>query len=110
MPSKGQVTRQAVLLIHGIGEQKPMDTLRGFVRTMWRTDESVQRQHGSDRDGVWSKPYTLSENFELRLLTTAENAAGIRTDFYEFYWAHLMQGTKIGHVVAWAKTLLLRRP
>jgi hypothetical protein len=23
--------RQAVLLIHGIGEQKPMDTLRGFV-------------------------------------------------------------------------------
>ena len=26
--------RQAVIIIHGIGEQKPMDTLRSFVRNI----------------------------------------------------------------------------
>jgi len=31
--------KQAVLLIHGIGEQRPMDTLRGFVETVWTSDE-----------------------------------------------------------------------
>jgi hypothetical protein len=87
-----------------------MDSLRSFVNTVWITDAGVQREHGDDRAGVWSKPYELAEDFELRRLTTAENRAGLRTDFFEFYWAHLMQGTQIGHVVAWAKTLLFRSP
>ena len=101
--------KQAVLLIHGIGEQRPMDTLRSFVESVWTTDETVQRNH-PDAAGVWSKPYTLSQDFELRRLTTAENKAGIRTDFFELYWAHLMGGTKVAHVVSWAVTLLMRLP
>lgn len=105
----GDPMRQAVLLIHGIGEQRPMETLRGFVESIWTTDKSVQLPH-PDAAGVWSKPYTLSQNFELRRLTTAENKAGIRTDFFELYCAHLMRGTKVAHVVGWAKTLLIRRP
>jgi hypothetical protein len=101
--------KQAVLLIHGIGEQRPMETLRSFVNAVWTTDKSLHRDH-SNAAGVWSKPYQLSENFELRRLTTAENRAGLRTDFFEFYWAHLMHGTKLRHVTAWAKTLLFRKP
>jgi hypothetical protein len=31
--------RQAVVIIHGIGEQRSMETLRGFVRG-WRTGEN----------------------------------------------------------------------
>ena len=104
------MSKQAVLLIHGIGEQRPMDTLRGFVETVWTTDASRQRQHGAAASGLWSKPYTLSENFELRRLTSAENRAGIKTDYFEFYWAHLMQGTKVSHVVSWALDLLVRNP
>ena len=101
--------KQAVLLIHGIGEQKPMETLRSFVTAAWTTDTDQHLNH--PRAGqFWSKPYPLSENFELRRLTTAENKAGFRTDFFEFYWAHLMQGTKLSHVKAWAETLLLRKP
>ena len=101
--------KQAVLLIHGIGEQRPMDTLRSFVDKVWTTDRSLHKNH-PNADAVWSKPYPLSENFELRRLTTAENRGDLRTDFFEFYWAHLMQGTKIHHVTSWVKTLLLRRP
>jgi hypothetical protein len=102
---------QAVLLIHGIGEQRPMDTLRSFVDAVWKTDTELHNKdnpHG--RDNVWSKPDTVSESFELRRLTTPKNANGIETDFYEFYWAHLMEGTTYGHVVAWAKALLWRNP
>ncbi|MEM1128874.1 MAG: hypothetical protein AAGI71_19680 [Bacteroidota bacterium] len=106
--------KQAVLLIHGIGEQRPMDTLRGFVRAVWTTDASLRyRNVGA---GVYSKPDEVSGSYELRRLTTARSRAsvrypdGLRTDFYEFYWAHLMQGTTLGHVWNWMKQLLFRRP
>jgi hypothetical protein len=103
------MARQAVLLIHGIGEQRPMASLREFVDAVWVQDRAVQRP-GPNAGAFWSKPYTLSENFELRRLTTGENRAGHRTDFFEFYWAHLMHGTRLGHVLAWAATLMLRAP
>jgi hypothetical protein len=99
-----------VLVIHGIGNQRPMDMLRGFVNAVWVEDKSVQRPAGRDRAGLWSKPYRLDENFELRRLTTSENRERIGADFFEFYWQHLMSRIEIGHVVASARTLLLRKP
>lgn len=101
-------TRQAVLLIHGIGEQKPMDTLRGFVDTVWSRDTKIHNRFAGS--SVWSKPDTVSASYELRRLTTPKNTAGIRTDFFEFYWAHLMKGTSYGHVLSWARALLVRNP
>jgi hypothetical protein len=100
--------KQAVLLIHGIGEQRPMQTLRGFVRAVWTTDARVH--HPYSPPTVWSKPDTVSGSYELRRLTTGQNRAGVRTDFFELYWAHLMEGTKVAHVVSWARILLLRSP
>ena len=100
--------KQAVLLIHGIGEQKPMDTLRGFVDTVWATDKNIHHHFAGAQ--TWSKPDNVSRSFELRRLTTPQNKAEIKTDFFEFYWAHLMEGTSYGHVLAWARTLLLRKP
>lgn len=101
--------KQAVLFIHGIGEQRPMDTLRGFVRQAWTRNQAAHRP-GFDADAVWSKPYPLSQDFELRRLTTPTNASDVRTDFYELYWAHLMRGTQWHHLFAWMRTLLWRRP
>lgn len=100
--------KQAIILIHGIGEQRPMDTLRGFVEAVWGRDESVHHRYGDP--SVWSKPDTISGSFELRRLTTGENRSNLRTDFFEFYWAHLMRGTKLSHVLSWARVLLLRWP
>lgn len=100
--------RQAVLLIHGIGEQKPMGTLRGFVDAVWTSNKAIHHKFAGT--GFWSKPDNLSRSFELRRLTTPQNVSGIRTDFYEFYWAHMMKGTSYGHVFAWLRSLLFRRP
>ncbi len=100
--------KQAVVLIHGIGEQRPMQTLRGFVRSVWAAGEDVKHPYATP--GLWSKPDDVSASFELRRLTTSQSRSGLRTDFFEFYWAHMMQGTTLGHVAAWARLLLLRWP
>ena len=94
------VSRQAVLLIHGIGEQKPMDTLRGFVDAVWKDHTEIHHKFATQKAGtlVWSKPDSVSDGFELRRLTTPQNRSGIRTDFFEFYWQHLMQDTRFAHL------------
>ena len=72
--------KQAVVLIHGIGEQVPMATLRGFVEAVWTTDPDVPKPHVPAQR--WSKPDQVSGDFELRRLTTSENRDGRRTDFF----------------------------
>ena len=108
MKKKRKNNKQAVILIHGIGEQRPMDTLRGFVRTVWETDKAIHHPHAEL--GTFSKPDEISESFELRRLTTTKNKKNIRTDFYEYYWAHLMEGNKISHVALWLKRIVFRMP
>ncbi|MEW8427637.1 MAG: hypothetical protein AB2654_18860 [Candidatus Thiodiazotropha sp.] len=97
-----------MLMIHGIGNQQPMQTLRSFVETVWTKHEEIHEEYAGSQ--VWSKPDHISKNFELRRLTTPQNSAEIRTDFFEFYWAHLMHGTGYGHLIGWLLSLLLRRP
>ena len=55
----------AVVIIHGIGEQRPMDTLRGFVQSVL----SVPKQGG---EKYYSRPDPLTESFELRVLQNRE--------------------------------------
>ncbi len=110
--------KQAVLVIHGMGEPVPMQTLRSFVDATWVTDESlIARGRPDSNDGqprvdnpVWGKPDRRNRSFELRRITTEQADDGRRTDFYEFYWAHLMHGTGWEHLKAWTGDLLLRKP
>ncbi len=96
--------RQAVVVIHGIGEQRPMDTIRGFVNaTMPLPSNPIKPR-------FWSKPNPMSELFELRKLVTPQSRTMPPTDFYEYYWAYQTQGTKFVHVISWAWILLVRRP
>jgi hypothetical protein len=94
-PSK---RRQAVLLIHGIGEQRPMATLRGFVAALLSGGE------------FHSKPDDLSLSFELRRLTHENKNKTIQTSFYEYYWAYRMRDTGIRHLFSWGWRLLWNRP
>jgi hypothetical protein len=102
--------RQAVVIIHGIGEQRPMETLRKFVTAV------TEIVPGPLEHKAESKPDHLSPTLELRRMAVpGENvswSAGqwVSTDFYELYWAHLMTGTAWRHVTAWISTLMLRRP
>lgn len=101
--------KTAVVMIHGMGEQWPMDTLRGFVDATWTTDATLVRPGPNQ---PYFKPDTITGSFELRRVTTRpwSGTGGRRVDYFEFYWAHMMRDTGIGDVVGWLMRLLLRAP
>lgn len=43
--------KTAVIIMHGIGEQVPMDTIKGFVVAVWTTEPSLTRKGKPDPDG-----------------------------------------------------------
>jgi hypothetical protein len=118
--------KQAVVVIHGIGEQHPMDTIKNFVHAAWETDDTLARQWSASEKAaggvlpnlqqVWSKPDKRTGSLELRRLTTRRSIAtatfrgGVRTDFYEFYWADLSAGSTWQQVQNWVWQLLFRNP
>ncbi len=110
--------KQAVVILHGMGEQIPMQTVNSFVDAVWTKDKSLVNEGRPDpRTGAkrtenasWSKPDTRNASPELRRITTEQDVNRNQTDFYEFYWAHLMHGTTLEHVKAWVLDLLWRDP
>lgn len=110
--------KTAVVVIHGIGEQIPMETLTGFVDAVWTRDPSLTSPGKPDpntgakrsRNASWSKPDTRNRSFELQLVTTESDVAGRRVDFFEYYWAHRVIGTTWEQVRAWLFGLMLRNP
>ena len=92
--------RQAVVIVHGIGEQIPGDTLRGFVATV----------AGGSADTVWSRPDRHSGSYELRSLTLSRTGRRPATDFYEYYWAHVIRDTTMTDVGIWLWSILWRLP
>jgi hypothetical protein len=107
--------KTAVIVIHGMGEQWPMNTLRGFVGAAWRHDKDLVEDWSEGE--TYSKPERVTGNFELRRITTrywrrlpGDEAPARRVDFFEFYWAYLMQGNTFGSVLSWLLRLLIRRP
>src|SRR5262245_14172248 len=86
---------QAVVVIHGMGEQRPMDTIKAFVKAVWETDAVITANDLPHPSQVWSKPDVRTGSLELRRITTRESIPSasfprrVRTDFYELYWADL---------------------
>lgn len=108
------VARQAYVLIHGMGEQRPMDTVKGFAQTMWALDSDVQVSEMPDAGQMWSRPDQRTGSLELRRITTRKSRhsisfpAGVRTDFYELYWADLTAGSTWAQFTDWVRYLLVR--
>jgi hypothetical protein len=105
MEEKQQAGRQAVVVIHGIGEQFPMTTLRAFARGVLGDSEKT----GTSTPSFYSKPDRFSSSFELRCLATPGNVRP-GTDFYEFYWQHLMPASNWNAIFGWAWFLMRRHP
>jgi hypothetical protein len=103
---------QAVVVIHGMGEQRPMDTIKAFVKAVWESDKVIAANKLPNQ--VWSKPDIITGSCELRRTTTRDSIPsasfphGVRTDFYELYWADLTAGSTWDQLTAWVGGLLLR--
>lgn len=115
----GPPPSQAVVIIHGMGEQRPMDTIRGFVRAVWSTDlgltdpwpgkRTTDPDTGREINRSWIVPDRRTGSHELRRITTpGMKGSERRTDFYELYWADLMRRTPLRRLLGWLGGLLLR--
>ncbi|WP_264213397.1 hypothetical protein [Leisingera thetidis] len=110
--------RQAVVIMHGMGEQVPMETVRGFVDSVWRENPNVidrdRPVQGDDEkrstNPTWTRPDDRTGLYETRRITTEKGNNGYYTDFFEFYWAHLVHGTTWEQVRDWIFGLLFRNP
>ncbi|AGS25639.1 hypothetical protein REMIM1_PE00557 (plasmid) [Rhizobium etli bv. mimosae str. Mim1] len=100
-----------------MGEQRPMDTIKAFVKSVWQDDPVATANGLRNPNEVWSRPDERLDSLELRRITTRESIPspdvfdrGVRSDFFELYWADLTAGTPWEDFLGWLRYLLLRDP
>ena len=92
--------RQAVVVIHGIGEQEPGVTLAQLARSGVLSNET---------DPKWMKPDRVSGSYDLHSVTLSRSETRPITDVFEFYWAHVIRDTTLFQIGIWLKRVLFRR-
>ena len=101
--------RIAVVFVHGQGEQTPMFDVMELAESVWRTDPRAQPEPDRGLAEIYSTPVASSEKTDQRRIATLK-AAGRRVDFYQFYWADLMEGNRFTHLWGWFANLMKRSP
>jgi len=117
--TSANAVRTAVVVVHGMGEQRPMDTLDGFVKTALRP-RSVDG--GQNWDYYYSRPAVITGSYEARRYISrhlgsftgpdgepTEPVQG-QAEIYEYHWSYLMTGNRFADVMPTTLRLLLRRP
>ena len=108
MSSSDLRKRTAVLVVHGMGSQRPLDTVRGVIDAVWC--ESDDR--ATDRRKFWVHPERSGADVDLSVFTTnavsEQNKRSV--DFHELYWAHLMSETRPVAVLLWLFELARKGP
>lgn len=98
--------RQAVVIVHGMGSQRPVDTLTGFVDT-------VIPELGGQRI-YYSRPAQITGSYEARRFiapqTRGAQPAQRHVELFEYHWSYMMTGNRFGDVVSTTLRLLIRRP
>lgn len=114
--------RQAVVIVHGMGEQHPMETLVSFVDTALRAD---YRRY-------YSRPESVTGSYESRrflvprIIEDASTAGASpdaarrlrkqareilpQTELFEYHWADKMQGNRIDDLWPTLRRMLLIAP
>lgn len=99
--------RTAVVVVHGMGEQLPLETLNRFVRTALPVTDGERR--------YYSRPARVTGSFEARRMLAIRQPAkggGVvheQADFFEYHWSYLMTGNRITDVLPTLSRILLRR-
>src|SRR4051812_13754058 len=101
--------RTAILVVHGIGSQRALETVRGVIRGIWQTPNNPE----DTGHKIWTHPEQSGVDIDLSVMTTNEVPdSGDRrsVDFHELYWAHLMSETKAVAVLLWLYELGRKGP
>jgi len=98
-PPEGEV-RTAVVIVHGMGEKRPMETLDGFAKTALRPGSAS----GETRWDYYSLPAEITDSYEARRFASAQ------AEIYEYHWSFLMTSNKFAGAMPMTLRLFLRRP
>jgi hypothetical protein len=109
MPQEQQQVRIAVVVVHGMGEQRPLETLNRF------TDTALARDAQDNERKYYSRPALITGSYEARRhlaleLGTAAAPARVQTEIFEYHWSYLMTGNRLGDLVPTTLRLLIRTP
>jgi hypothetical protein len=106
---KDRKVRQAVVMVHGMGEQRPLQTLNQFIAAALEPDPAAEHN-------FFSRPDEVTDSYEARVYLAprapreGHPEARAQTEFYEYHWAHLMQGNRIDDLWPTFRRMLLRPP
>jgi hypothetical protein len=102
--------RQAVVVIHGMGEQLPLSTLTRFIDTALRPRDSGDRTY-------FSRPESVTGSYESRRFLAPRfppqedrKEWHAQTDFFEYHWADKMQGNRLDDLWPTFRRMLLQWP
>ena len=106
--------RQAVVVVHGMGEHRPLETLNGFIAAGLPPIEGVELE-----EQYYSRPDEVTDSYEARRYLAPRRPPQppypndpekyAQTEFFEYHWAHLMQGNRLSDFRPAMTRLLLRR-
>ncbi|MEO6501038.1 MAG: hypothetical protein ABIQ09_03915 [Jatrophihabitantaceae bacterium] len=99
--------RTAIVIVHGMGEQLPSETLYRFVKTA--LPKIDYKRH------YFSRPADVTDSFEARRCLAyrpygADQSVYGQTEFFEYHWSYLMTDNKLSDLAATTRRLLLRKP
>ncbi len=97
-------TKTAIVVIHGMGNQYPMETITDFVDNLFKIEKK------DDKDDNETKIYSASEritgSFDQRKLIILNN---VQYDCYEYYWAHLIKEPSVSDTISWMYNLIWKK-
>jgi len=105
--SPDDTVRTAVIIVHGMGEQLPLDTLNRFINT------ALPQLDG--RRIYYSRPERVSDSYEARRMLaprirSKEGKGYGQTEFFEYHWSYMMTGNRLDDLLPIVRRLLLRSP
>ncbi len=107
-----RIRRQAVVVVHGQGEQRPMGTIRSFVEALWTFDKTLKLKDpdlGDPEKGnrTWIVPDDKGGLFDIQRITCPSlELDERRTDFFELYYADLFNTTPMRTLWRWLQRLI----
>jgi hypothetical protein len=99
--------KTAVVVVHGMGLQKPRETVNGFIQTALKNFAGGRI--------YYSRPDMITGSYEARRLVAIERKAEgavvqTQTEFFEYHWSYMMTGNKLRDLLPTSLRLLLRSP
>lgn len=100
--------RTAVVIVHGMGEQRPLDTLKKFIRTALKPVCGGWNYY-------YSRPAEVTGSYEARryiarqVKGTGDVVEQWGAEVFEYHWSYLMTGNKLADLVPTTFRLLVRR-